>query len=179
MGDVRPIDLAKDEYVETGKADVDLRKRAAFSLTMFAEPEVAPDYEQVILDVGADGTSPDRLQLFLDVTGALVFRIGPQSLTVPIGAQLLARSWVSLAVQANLQEGKKLEMRLFVGPDHDWTREDFYAGHAVLGPRLRIGNALSGGRGLKLSFLDFSQLEGSIPTHKIKALLQAGIGASG
>lgn len=171
LSPVRPRELAKDEYFQNNEAGhIDLSKGFTLTCTIYCEPEVKPETEQVILDIGPSGQSADRLQLFVDLNGSLIFRIAGSSIVIPTGSQILARTWVPLSVQAQLVDGS-LRMGVLMGMDGEWLAEHKYQGPVKIGPIERIGAALSGGRGMKLSFLDLAQFSEMVPTAKLRELL--------
>lgn len=169
---VAPIRLSRDEFYE-GKANIDLRKGFTIVSTMWAHPH-SENVEQVIFDIGEDGKSPSRIQLFIDKDGSMLFRVQMASVRIPKTAtKALTNRWVPIALSGQVKSGR-LTMRFIADPDLEWSaKHEFKDRPLNYGKRMRIGNALSGGRGLELMMLDMAMWSAVIPKKKALELLQA------
>jgi hypothetical protein len=171
---VSPIRLAKNEHYE-GKCDVDLRKGFTLVATMWLRPErEAVTTEQVIFDIGASGQAPDRIQLFIDTDGSLVFRVASRQLHVPASAVgSLINRWTPLALSARAK-GHQLVLTISASPALEWSEQFPFKGEPVqFRERMRIGDALSGGRGIEMMGLDLTIWSKVIPKREQAELLNA------
>jgi hypothetical protein len=169
LSSVAPIRTSKDQHWQ-GRAAIDLRKAFTWLATMFIRARDTGT-EQVIFDIGANGTTADRIQLFIDPSGGLVFRVKSNALEIPAAAvESLTGQWMPLAAQAKLR-GKKLSLRLFT-TELDWADTSTFDGPALYGNQMRIGGALSGGRGLEMNLLDMAMWSAVVPKTKVKMLME-------
>jgi hypothetical protein len=170
LSPVTPVRLTRDQHLH-GTAEIDLTKGFTLVSTMFLRPQRVAE-EQVIFDIGSSGSSPDRVQFFIDVNGELVFRVNGNALRIPAAAvESLTQRWVPMTIQAKLR-GKKLLLRLST-IDFEWSDESQFNGPANYGLQMRIGQALSGGRGMALEMLDVMAIDALMTKAKAKRLMNA------
>ena len=137
---------------------------------MFLRPKQGAE-EQVIFDIGISGSSPDRIQFFINLTGELIFRVDGNAITIPaVATETLTHKWMPTALQAK-RKSKKLLLRIST-PDFEWVDESAFHGPNTYGPQMRIGQALSSGRGIALEMLDLALLSGVQSKRKIKVLME-------
>lgn len=139
---------------------------------MWVRPRTV-ESEQVILDIGESGKTADRLQLYIDKTGELVFQVCGNQLRIPKPVtDELVNSWCHMALQAQVIKGQ-LQLALRVGTEMKWTDTFPYKGPLKIGERARLGGALSGGRGVEIHCLSLAAMGTIVPEEKLQVLMVA------
>jgi hypothetical protein len=151
MDYAEPKHLAPEEHYH-GKLEVNLNGGFSWIAAMKMVPVPGEDY-QVVLDIGESGTVSDRLQCFLDRDLALCFRIARCMVRLPRGQMdVFLNRWLTLGLFAKLAKGQ-LQMEISVNNKVGVKDRFEYTGATTLGDQCRIGQALSGGRGIELYLL--------------------------
>ena len=174
---IEPFHLAVDEFAEN-RSSIDLQKGWSLFIVMFLSALPDRDF-QVLIDAGESGRSRNRLQCFLDADRSLNLRLSHDGgeCTAKIDGEHQAvylDRWFTLALFAGRQDdGLRLRLSINNAFDEEVICPD--GGADLIGDRFRIGNALSGGRGIEMGFLSllsFSEVTDHEKTEKLFEVLK-------
>jgi hypothetical protein len=82
----------------------------------------------------------------------------------------LFNAWVMLALRAVVTSGQ-LSLDILAGPTLEWNVVYPFTGPTEYGARIRIGAALSGGRGIEMTLVDMMMWNAILPKETLRALM--------
>jgi hypothetical protein len=127
LSTVTPVKTTPTQHFDGKVSKINLGQGFTWFATVWIRPQPVGT-DQVILDIGKSGKTADRLQLYFNQNGDLVFKVCGHQLQISKSeATELQNRWVGIVLQASVSIGR-LRLKLKAGKELEWSENFPYNG---------------------------------------------------